>query len=362
MPLRMKAVALIAAVVLALAGWKSLNALAKAVPVPVPDHVLGEKTMSRKVHRSEEEWKLALSPEKYRVLRQGGTELPFTGKYNNFFESGTYVCAACGAPLFSSTVKYDHGCGWPSFTQPVKEANIEFIKDSSFGLERIEVRCAVCGSHLGHVFPDGPGPTYERYCINSASLGFIPEPGAVKAKDGTDDPGPVAAGPSSSRAEAASTSPATAVFAAGCFWGVEYKFSHHKGVLATRVGYTGGTMPDPTYAQVCTDRTGHAEAVEVRFDPSKLSYEELVRFFFTLHDPTQVDRQGVDVGTQYRSVIFYRDESQKAVAEKVIAELDASGRYRSRIATGLVPAGVFYPAEEYHQKYYEKHDLGACAR
>ena len=356
MPLRIKAVALVVAVALALAGWKSLNALAKSVPVPVPEHVLGDKTMSHKVQRSESEWKLILSPEKYRVLRQSGTERPFTGKYNNFFETGTYVCAGCGTPLFSSAVKYDHGCGWPSFTKPLDEKNIEFIKDSSFLMERIEVRCAVCGSHLGHVFDDGPAPTYERYCINSASLEFVAEPGAVKAKENAP------AGPSSEPARAVPPARATAVFAAGCFWGVEYKFGHHKGVVATRVGYTGGLTADPTYAQVCTDRTGHAEAVEVAFDPAQVSYEDLVRFFFTLHDPTQVDRQGVDVGTQYRSVIFYANDSQKAVAEKVMAELDASKRFHGRIATGLVPAGTFYPAEEYHQKYYEKNGLGACAR
>ncbi|HEX2695814.1 MAG TPA: peptide-methionine (S)-S-oxide reductase MsrA, partial [Acidobacteriota bacterium] len=159
----------------------------------------------------------------------------------------------------------------------------------------------------------------------------------------------------------ASPAPGTATFAAGCFWGVEYKFRQVKGVTDAVSGYTGGSTKGPTYAKVCTDRTGHAEAVRVTFDPATVSYEDLVRFFFTIHDPTQVDRQGPDVGTQYRSVIFYYDEAQKETALKVMAQVGASGLFRKPLATALVPASEFTRAEEYHQRYYEKNDKKSCA-
>lgn len=148
---------------------------------------------------------------------------------------------------------------------------------------------------------------------------------------------------------------AIATFAAGCFWGVEHKLGQVPGVASTVVGYTGGKTENPTYEQVCTDRTGHAEAVQVVFDPARLTYEELVRRFFALHDPTQVDRQGPDRGTQYRSAIFYHSPAQQEAARKVMDELERSGRYKKRLATELAPAGVFYKAEDYHQKYFEKH-------
>ncbi|ROH86427.1 peptide-methionine (S)-S-oxide reductase [Stagnimonas aquatica] len=150
-----------------------------------------------------------------------------------------------------------------------------------------------------------------------------------------------------------------ATFAAGCFWGVEYKFGRRPGVLSTAVGYEGGQLAQPTYKQVCTDRTGHAEVVELRFDPAQTSYEALVRYFFEMHDPTTLNRQGEDVGTQYRSVIFTHSEAQQAVAERVRAELDA-GHFAGRIVTRIEPAATFWPAEEYHQKYGEKHPNLAC--
>ncbi|MDH4198381.1 MAG: bifunctional methionine sulfoxide reductase B/A protein, partial [Candidatus Aminicenantes bacterium] len=246
-----------------------------------------------------------------------------------------YHCAGCGSPLFRSQTKYDHGTGWPSFTSPVDEKNVLYLEDDSYGLKRTEVRCGACGAHLGHVFDDGPPPSSLHYCINSAALDFRP------AK--SEKPAPA----SVPRKE-------IATFAAGCFWGVEQEFRQHPGVLDTAVGYTGGQTPNPTYQQVCTDGTGHAESIQVTFDPDRAGYEKLVRFFFTVHDPTQVNRQGPDVGTQYRSVIFYHDDEQKEVARKVIAELEASHAYKRPIATQLVPASEFYKAEEYHQRYYEK--------
>jgi len=315
--------------------------------------------MPKKVKRTDAEWKEILSPGAFRVMRQGRTERPFSGEYNDFWEEGRYACAGCGTPLFRSDAKYDHGTGWPSFTMPVDEKNLVYKDDFSLIVKRIEVRCAVCGAHLGHVFDDGPAPTFLHYCINSAALAFEPagkdepvsKPGAAK--------GP-ARPPKRCKAVAAAKEVAaieTATFAAGCFWGVEHKLGRIPGVLTTVVGYTGGRTPDPTYEGVCTGKTGHAESVQVVFDPARVGYEELVRRFFGLHDPTQVNRQGPDVGTQYRSAIFYHGEKQRETAEKVMAELRASGKLAAPLATELAEAGVFFPAEDYHQKYFEKHGV-----
>jgi peptide-methionine (S)-S-oxide reductase len=153
---------------------------------------------------------------------------------------------------------------------------------------------------------------------------------------------------------------ATATFAAGCFWGVEAAFRQVPGVTATRVGYTGGTTTNPTYKQVCTDRTGHAEAVEVTYDPARVSYDDLLRVFWENHDPTQRNRQGPDVGTQYRSAIFYHDPEQEADARASQERLERSGAHKRPIVTEIVPAGPFYPAEDYHQQYLEKRGLATC--
>lgn len=148
-----------------------------------------------------------------------------------------------------------------------------------------------------------------------------------------------------------------ATFGAGCFWGVEHAFRQIPGVVDTMVGYEGGNMPNPTYKDVCTDRTGHAEVVQVTYDPAKVSYETLLDAFFDLHDPTQRDRQGPDFGTQYRTVVFYHSPQQQAAAQKAIATLTESGKYRKPIATQVVPASTFYPAEDYHQRYFEKQGI-----
>jgi peptide methionine sulfoxide reductase msrA/msrB len=311
------------------AGWVGLNALLDPAPEMRKMVPAEGKKMAEKVPKSEKEWKETLTPDQYRVLRECGTERAFSGKYNIFFDKGTYFCAACGAPLFSSETKYDHGTGWPSFTAPLDPKNIEYRDDFSLGMMRVEVRCAACGSHLGHAFDDGPAPERTHFCINSVALDFRP-------------------------AEVKSSTAEVAAFAAGCFWGVEYKFSKHPGVISTVVGYSGGQAKNPTYGAVCSDKTGHAEAVQVTFDPSQVSYEQLVRFFFEIHDPTQLNRQGPDVGTQYRSVIFYHNEEQKKAAEKVKEEFDKSGRFGKQIVTEVVRAADFYKAEDYHQGYYEK--------
>jgi len=150
-----------------------------------------------------------------------------------------------------------------------------------------------------------------------------------------------------------------ATFAAGCFWGVEFKLGKVPGVTGTAVGYMGGSTDKPTYEDVCTDETGHAEVAQVEFDPGKVGFEVLVRKFYEIHDPTQLDRQGPDEGSQYRSAIFYHSPEQKAVAERVTAELN-QGRFRGRIATQIVPAAAFWRAEEYHQKYGHKHPGHHC--
>jgi peptide-methionine (S)-S-oxide reductase len=153
---------------------------------------------------------------------------------------------------------------------------------------------------------------------------------------------------------------AKAIFAAGCFWGVEATFRQLPGVVSTRVGYTGGALSNPTYKDVCTDRTGHAEAVEVEYDPSKLSYEKLLDVFWQNHDPTQLNRQGPDWGTQYRSAIFFTSPEQEAAAKASKERLEKSGRYNKPIVTQIVPASTFYEAEDYHQQYLEKRGLASC--
>jgi peptide methionine sulfoxide reductase msrA/msrB len=292
------------------------------------------KSMINHVEKTEKEWKSLLTDEQFRVLRQRGTERAFSGEYNDHYQPGLYVCAACGNPLFSSGTKYDHGTGWPSFTDAVRPGAVTFHEDRSLMMTRTEVRCAACGSHLGHVFDDGPEPTGKHYCVNSAALDFKPAGAEEEAALGR-------------RTE-------TAVFAAGCFWGVEDSFRRVPGVLSTEAGYTGGRTRNPTYKQVCTDKTGHAEAVRVVFDPERVSYEDLVRVFFKLHDPTQLNRQGPDVGTQYRSAVFTDGAAQEETARRVRAELDGAGVYGAAIVTEIVPAAGFFPAEEYHQRYLEK--------
>jgi peptide methionine sulfoxide reductase msrA/msrB len=326
------------ATLLGLGAWKGLHALLDREAPTRTSLLAGEQEMTNKVKRTDKEWKSSLTPEQYEVMRKCGTERPFTGQYNDFWEEGVYVCAGCGAPLFLSSTKYEHGTGWPSFTAPAEETNIEYRDDYSLLSKRVEARCSACGAHLGHVFDDGPGPTYLHYCVNSDSLGFKPE--TAGGSDGT---------------AVAAKGAETATFAAGCFWGVEHKLGKVPGVISTVVGYTGGKTIDPTYEEVCSERTGHAEAVQVTFDPERLSYGELVRQFFSIHDPTQVNRQGPDKGTQYRSAIFYRGETQRAEALKIKDEINASGRYKKPLATELVQATAFYKAEEYHQKYFEKH-------
>jgi peptide methionine sulfoxide reductase msrA/msrB len=259
-----------------------------------------------------------LTPEEERVILREGTERPFSGKYVDHHEAGIYTCKRCSRPLFKSESKFNSKTGWPSFDDAIGSA-VREVPDGA----RTEIECANCGGHIGHVFR-GEGMTSKstRHCANSVSLDFVAE-----------------------------SDQQSAIFAGGCFWGVEHHLAKVPGVLSTTVGYVGGKTKTPTYREVCTKTTGHAEAVEVRFDASKVSYETLARLFFEIHDPTQVNRQGPDVGNQYRSAVFYTDEKQRETTEKLIGLLEAKGL---DVATQVVKAARFWPAEDYHQDYYVK--------
>ena len=296
--------------------------------------------------------KKQLSSEQFAVTQQCGTEPPFHNAYWNNHKPGLYVDVVSGEPLFSSLDKFDSGTGWPSFTQPLKGADIIEKKDSSAGMERTEVRSGMADSHLGHLFNDGPAENGLRYCINSAALKFIPVEEMDQAGYASYLEPFVKAG------LIKATVHETALLAGGCFWGMEEIIRKIPGVIKTTVGYTGGATADPTYEEVCTGATGHAEAIQVVFDPARLSYETLLDYFFRMHDPTTLNRQHNDVGAQYRSAIFFSNGQQKEIAARVKARWDKSGKFNRPIATEITPASKFYPAEEYHQKYLVKHPGG----
>lgn len=265
-----------------------------------------------------------LTPEEEAVIVHKHTERAFTGKYDNFFETGTYECKRCGTPLYRSADKFDAHCGWPSFDAEIPGA-VKRIPDAD-GM-RTEIVCANCGAHLGHVFL-GEGLTSKdtRHCVNSISLVFVPAASKSNKSD-------------------------TAIFAGGCFWGVEYYMHQAPGVISTEVGYIGGRGEKPTYEEVCSHKTGYAEAVRIVFDPQKTTYENVAKLFFEIHDPTEINRQGPDIGDQYRSSVFYLNADQKKTADHLIELLKLKG---FDVATQVVPATKFWKAEEYHQQYYTK--------
>ncbi|GIW45907.1 MAG: peptide methionine sulfoxide reductase MsrA [Candidatus Binatia bacterium] len=277
-----------------------------------------------------------LDPETFRVTQRAGTEPPFCGRFVDHEEPGLYVCAVCGLPLYKSEHKFHSGSGWPSFYREFDPAHVARRPDLSHGMVRTEIVCARCGAHLGHVFDDGPPPTRQRHCVNSVSLKFVRE----------GEPLPPESQPV--RAE-------VAYFAGGCFWGIEHYFQQGPGVIDAVSGYMQGHVERPTYEQVCSGATGHAETVKVVYDPRRITYRRLLEAFFRMHDPTQWNRQGPDVGEQYRSGIWYVNEEQKREAEAYIRELEESGRYGGRkIVTLVEPAKQFWPAEDYHQDYIAK--------
>lgn len=265
----------------------------------------------------------SLTKEEEAIIAHGKTEMPESGFYNHFDAAGIFVCKRCDAPLYLSNAKFSSGCGWPSFDQEIP-GSVKRTPDPDG--RRTEIQCERCKAHLGHVFlGEKLTPRDTRHCVNSLSLSFVPaftEKGEERA-----------------------------LFAGGCFWGVEYFMKRIPGVRKTTVGYVGGHVVKPTYEEVGSGLTGHLEAIEIVFDPKKVSFEEVAKAFFEIHDPTQKNGQGPDVGSQYRSCIFYLTEAQKKSANHLISLLEKKGLY---MATEVRPASPFYPAELVHQNYYEK--------
>lgn len=264
-----------------------------------------------------------LNDDEKKILLYKGTEKPFSGKYTNTTKEGVYTCKLCGNALYRSNDKFTSHCGWPSFDDTIK-GSIKRIPDSDG--KRTEIVCANCGSHLGHVF-HGEGYTEKntRYCVNSLSLNFKAQP-------------------------AAPSTFSKAYFAGGCFWGVEYHLEKLKGVKEVRSGYMGGKTKNPTYEQVVRHSTGHLETVEVIYNPAEISYEALAKVFFEIHDPTQKNGQGPDIGNQYLSAVFVRNNDENKIIQSLIAQLRRNGY---DVVTKVLKAQGFYPAEEYHQNYYQ---------
>ncbi|MEN8773475.1 MAG: peptide-methionine (S)-S-oxide reductase MsrA [Akkermansiaceae bacterium] len=283
----------------------------------------------REVRKSEEEWLAQLTPEQFHVTRKHGTERPFSSGMCELFELGKYACVCCDTLLFDAGEKFDSGTGWPSFTQPASENAISYHGDNTMGMTRVETLCNACDAHLGHVFPDGPAPSGLRYCMNAVALKKVEETEAV------------------------------ATFGGGCYWCTEAVFRSVKGVSSVESGFSDGEVVDPSYREVCSGQTGHAEVVQVTYDPGVVSYQELLRIHMGTHDPTTLNAQGADVGTQYRSTILYRTDLERQVAERLLGEL--SNTFDSDIVTDLKAFEKFYLAPEDHDNYYNRNpNQGYC--
>jgi len=266
-----------------------------------------------------------LTPFEQYVVNDKGTERAFSGKYVNSSEKGVYRCKVCDKPLYRSDDKFSSYCGWPSFDDAIPGA-VKEVPDRDG--RRTEIVCANCGAHLGHVFR-GEGLTKKnvRHCVNSVSLHF------------------------DKKKKAANTELARAYFAGGCFWGVEYYLEKIKGVKEVTSGYMGGKVKNPTYEQVSYTPTGHIETVEVFYDPSQVSYETLAKTFFEIHDPTQKDGQGPDIGSQYLSAVFVGNDAERRTVNRLIKLLKKKGY---DVSTKVLDKTPFYKAEDYHQDYYER--------
>lgn len=266
-----------------------------------------------------------LTDEETRVIVFKGTERPYSGKFTNSHAEGIFMCKRCDAHLYTSESKFDSGCGWPAFDQMI-EGSVQEIPDVDG--HRTEIVCNNCKGHLGHVFKgEGFTSTNERHCVNSISMKF-------KSKDELIE----------------NTTLETVMFASGCFWGTEYFFEQTEGVVSTQVGYIGGHVENVTYKQVCEGNTGHAEAVKVTYDTSITDFRTMCKLFFETHNPEQVNGQGEDIGTQYRSGVFYTTEHQKKIAEELISILETKNGLN--VATEVTKATEFWKGEAYHEHYY----------
>ncbi len=286
------------------------------------------------------------------VTQHDGTEKPFENEYWNNKEDGIYVDVVSGEALFSSKDKFDSKTGWPSFTKPIKEREVVKKIDNKFGMSRVEARSRSANSHLGHIFNDGPKEKGGmRYCINSAALRFIAKKDLEKEgygqflslfKKNHED----------------TNSYEKAILSGGCFWGMEELIGKLDGIIDIKTGYIGGSVENPSYELISTGLTGHAESIKITFDPAKISYEKILRFFFQIHDATTLNKQGNDLGTQYRSAIFYLNDKQKKIAQDLIKKANKSGIFPGEIVTKVTKATKFYDAEDYHQDYLEKNPGG----
>jgi len=290
----------------------------------------GNPAPDKRVEKTPEQWKELLTEEQFNITRLKATERAFSSDLCSYFEPGRYVCVCCGTALFDADEKFNSKTGWPSFTQPIKGNVVAYHKDNSFAMHRIEALCSTCDAHLGHVFQDGPEPSGLRYCINAASLKKV----TVREKK--------------------------IDFGGGCFWCTEAIFQRLKGVIKIESGYSGGTVVNPTYREVCSGTTGHAEVVEITYYPDEISFGDLIRIHLGTHNPTSIDRQGADRGAQYRSVIFYRTEEEKKLAMEIIDE--SRHLFSDMIVTQLRKFEHFYKAEDHHQDYYNQNQQAGYCR
>jgi peptide methionine sulfoxide reductase msrA/msrB len=328
-----------------------------------PEAQLTDPVEVARVKLSDEEWRERLTPEQYRVVRDKGTERAFAGALLHNKDEGFYTCVACDLPLFASETKFESGTGWPSFYTPAAQENVREESDVTLGMRRTEILCARCDGHLGHVFSDGPKPTGLRYCLNSASLRFVAKEEAMSiAEEGSASSSDVGIAklmseqlpvPENDAPLTADTGEASAVFAGGCFWCTEAVFEGLEGVKDVVSGYCGGDPQRADYTSVCSGSTGHAEAIQITYDPSIVTFGQLLRLFFATHDPTTKDRQGPDRGTQYRSAVFYASEEEKRLAESYIKQITSVKAFPQPVVTTLEPLTEFYQAEEYHQDFVE---------
>jgi peptide methionine sulfoxide reductase msrA/msrB len=267
-----------------------------------------------------------LTTEEEKIIKFKGTEPPFSGDYDDFFIDGTYFCKQCSYPLFTSKSKFDSGCGWPSFDDTYPNA---IKRETDKDRIRTEILCSNCLAHLGHVF-EGEQLTDKntRHCVNSISIKFIPT--------------------------VATSNIESIYLGGGCFWCVDAAFRNREGISNVEVGYAGGATLNPTYEQVSLGDTGHAEVTKIEYDNTKINLTKILKIFFKIHDPTTLNRQGNDVGSQYRSVIFFTTIDQQDEIENFIKDLPTRHYENNQIITHVLPLIKYFKAEEYHQDYYTK--------